>query len=59
MAAVLEGVAGDPGAGGEEWEGLTQGLPQRECYVNVLRKAMSVDTLDECGVYFGTTGGKV
>jgi len=46
-------------AGGEEWEGLTQGLPQRDCYVNVLRGAMSIDTLDECGVYFGTTGGQV
>jgi hypothetical protein len=25
----------------------------------VLRDAMSVDTLDECGVYFGTSGGQV
>jgi hypothetical protein len=25
----------------------------------VLRDAMSVDHLDECGVYFGTTGGQV
>jgi photosystem II stability/assembly factor-like uncharacterized protein len=45
--------------GGEEWEPLTQGLPQRDCYVNVLRDAMAVDALDECGVYFGTTGGQV
>jgi photosystem II stability/assembly factor-like uncharacterized protein len=45
--------------GGREWEALTQGLPQRNCYVNVLRDAMSVDTLDSCGVYFGTTGGQV
>ncbi|MFN2464083.1 MAG: WD40/YVTN/BNR-like repeat-containing protein, partial [Candidatus Dormibacteria bacterium] len=43
--------------GGEEWEPLTNGLPQRDCYVNVLRDAMAVDSLDECGVYFGTTGG--
>ena len=46
-------------AGGNEWEPLTSGLPQQNCYVNVLRDAMAVDSLDECGVYFGTTGGQV
>jgi photosystem II stability/assembly factor-like uncharacterized protein len=46
-------------AGGNEWEALTSGLPQRDCYVNVLRDAMAVDSLDACGVYFGTTGGQV
>jgi hypothetical protein len=45
--------------GGNEWEALTEGLPQKDCYVNVLRDAMSVDSLDPCGVYFGTTGGQV
>ena len=45
--------------GGNEWEPLTEGLPQEHCYVNVLRDAMSVDTLDPCGIYFGTTGGQV
>jgi photosystem II stability/assembly factor-like uncharacterized protein len=45
--------------GGNEWEPLTKGLPQRDCYVNVLRDAMAVDALDSCGVYFGTTGGQV
>jgi photosystem II stability/assembly factor-like uncharacterized protein len=45
--------------GGNEWEPLTKGLPQRDCYVNVLRDAMAVDSLDTCGVYFGTTGGQV
>jgi hypothetical protein len=45
--------------GGNEWEPLTKGLPQENCYVNVLRDAMSVDSLDKCGVYFGTTGGQV
>jgi photosystem II stability/assembly factor-like uncharacterized protein len=45
--------------GGHEWEPLTSGLPQGDCYVNVLRDAMAVDSLDECGVYFGTTGGQV
>jgi BNR/Asp-box repeat len=46
-------------SGGHEWEPLTRGLPQRDCYVNVLRDAMAVDSLDSCGVYFGTTGGQV
>jgi photosystem II stability/assembly factor-like uncharacterized protein len=45
--------------GGHEWEALTKGLPQRDCYVNVLRDAMAVDSLESCGVYFGTTGGQV
>ena len=45
--------------GGNEWEALTKGLPQENCYVNVLRDAMAVDSLDKCGVYFGTTGGQV
>jgi photosystem II stability/assembly factor-like uncharacterized protein len=46
-------------SGGNEWEPLTQGLPQKDCYVNVLRDAMAVDSLDKCGIYFGTTGGQV
>ena len=46
-------------SGGGEWEALTNGLPQRDCYVNVLRDAMAVDNLDSCGIYFGTTGGQV
>jgi photosystem II stability/assembly factor-like uncharacterized protein len=46
-------------SGGNDWEPLTRGLPERDCYVNVLRDAMAVDTLDSCGVYFGTTGGQV
>jgi hypothetical protein len=46
-------------SGGNEWEPLTKGLPQENCYVNVLRDAMSVDSLDSCGIYFGTTGGQV
>ncbi|MGI8963087.1 MAG: WD40/YVTN/BNR-like repeat-containing protein, partial [Thermomicrobiales bacterium] len=46
-------------SGGNEWEALTNGLPQTDCYVNVLRDAMAIDTLQSCGVYFGTTGGQV
>jgi photosystem II stability/assembly factor-like uncharacterized protein len=45
--------------GGGEWEAMTKGLPQKDCYVNVLRDAMAVDALDPCGVYFGTSGGQV
>jgi photosystem II stability/assembly factor-like uncharacterized protein len=45
--------------GGNEWEPLSKGLPQKNCYVNVLRDAMAVDSLDKCGIYFGTTGGQV
>src|SRR3954447_24830917 len=45
--------------GGNEWEALTNGLPQKDCFVNVLRDAMCVDSLDPCGIYFGTTGGQV
>ncbi|HMP83380.1 MAG TPA: exo-alpha-sialidase [Verrucomicrobiota bacterium] len=46
-------------SGGNDWEALTKGLPQKDCYVNVLRDAMAVDQLDDCGIYFGTTGGQV
>ncbi|HEY8447790.1 MAG TPA: hypothetical protein VIL01_11860 [Thermomicrobiales bacterium] len=45
--------------GGNEWEALTNGLPQEHCYVNILRDAMAVDSLESCGIYFGTTGGQV
>ena len=56
LPAHLRGLAG---TGGNEWEALTNGLPQSNCYVNVLRDAMSVDSLDTCGIYFGTSGGQV
>jgi hypothetical protein len=45
--------------GGHDWEPLTHGLPQENCFVNVLRDSMAVDSLDDCGIYFGTTGGQV
>ncbi len=45
--------------GGNDWEPLSKGLPEKDCYVNVLRDAMAVDSLDKCGIYFGTTGGQV
>lgn len=46
-------------SGGHEWDALSDGLPQQDCYVNVLRSAMAVDSLDSCGIYVGTTGGQV
>ena len=46
-------------SGGNTWEALTDGLPQKDCYVNVLRSALAVDTLDSCGLYLGTSGGQV
>jgi hypothetical protein len=46
-------------SGGGDWEPLTNGLPQKDCYVNVLREAMAVDRMDDCGIYFGTTSGEV
>ena len=45
--------------GGDDWEALTNGLPQENCYVNVLRDAMAVDSFESCGIYFGTSGGQV
>jgi hypothetical protein len=38
---------------------IEEGLPQKHRYVNVLRDAMVVDSLDKCDTYFGTTGGQV
>jgi hypothetical protein len=45
--------------GGGEWEPLDRGLPSAPSYVNVLRSALAIDELEECGVYFGTTGGQL
>ena len=45
--------------GGEQWEALTEGLPQEHCYVDVLRDALAVDQHPSCGLYLGTTGGDV
>ncbi len=45
--------------GGNDWEPLSEGLPQKDCFVNILRDAMAVDGLDSCGVYVGTTGGQI
>jgi photosystem II stability/assembly factor-like uncharacterized protein len=44
---------------GGSWEPLTRGLPQKEALECVLRDAMSVDTCNPAGVYFGTRSGVV
>lgn len=46
-------------SGGDQWAPLTHGLPQSDFHQNILRGAMSTDSLDPCGIYFGTTGGQV
>ncbi len=44
---------------GVSWEPLTEGLPQTAAYSNVMRMAMTVDTLESAGVYVGTQGGQI
>jgi photosystem II stability/assembly factor-like uncharacterized protein len=44
--------------GGESWEKLTNGLPER-AYLVVLRQAMTMDNLDKVGVYVGTSTGQI
>ena len=42
-----------------KWRKRAKGLPQKNAHVSVLRHGMTSDTLDPCGVYFGTQGGTV
>lgn len=44
---------------GASWEALTRGLPQRGAFETVLRDALTTDSLDPAGVYFGTRSGKL
>ena len=44
---------------GGSWEPLTRGLPQKGAYETVVRDAMSVDSLEPAGVYFGTRSGQL
>jgi hypothetical protein len=44
---------------GASWEPLASGLPQRGAYETVLRDALTTDSLDPAGVYFGTRSGKL
>jgi photosystem II stability/assembly factor-like uncharacterized protein len=43
--------------GGESWEALREGLPQKDVFFGVLRQAMATDRLEPAGVYFGTGSG--
>jgi photosystem II stability/assembly factor-like uncharacterized protein len=45
--------------GGESWTPETNGLPQEDAYVAVLREAMAIDSLDPAGIYFGTSTGQL
>jgi photosystem II stability/assembly factor-like uncharacterized protein len=45
--------------GGKSWKPLTKGLPQKDAYETVLRDALTADTHDPAGVYFGTRSGKL
>ena len=42
---------------GASWQPLTNGLPQDNAYVSILREGMTADAADPCGVYFGTSSG--
>lgn len=44
---------------GASWEPLTEGLPQKNAYETVLRDAMTADSMDDAGIYFGTRSGKL
>ena len=45
-------------SGGESWKRLSHGLPDR-AHLVALREAMAVDTLDDAGVYVGTSTGQI
>ena len=44
---------------GTSWEPLMRGLPQKQAYETVLRDAMTVDSCDPTGIYFGTRSGQL
>ena len=45
--------------GGQDWEPLTNGLPQKNAYLHSMREGMATDSFDPCGIYIGTTAGQV
>ena len=45
--------------GGQSWQAMRQGLPQKSCFFTVLRQAMAGDDRDPAGIYFGTNSGSV
>ena len=44
---------------GGSWEPLIRGLPQKGAHETVLRDAMTADSYDPVGIYFGTRSGKL
>jgi photosystem II stability/assembly factor-like uncharacterized protein len=44
---------------GSSWQQLSEGLPQRDAYLGVLREGMAIDSYDTPGLYFGTSTGQV
>jgi photosystem II stability/assembly factor-like uncharacterized protein len=56
-----DGVPGVYGTrnGGKTWQRLAAGLPQGQAWWTVKRQAMTADTQDPLGLYFGTTSGEV
>jgi photosystem II stability/assembly factor-like uncharacterized protein/predicted Ser/Thr protein kinase len=44
---------------GASWEALVRGLPQKGAHETVLRDAMTTDSYDPLGIYFGTRSGKL
>jgi serine/threonine protein kinase len=44
---------------GASWEPLSKGLPQKSAYETVLRDAMTADSFDPVGLYFGTRSGQL
>jgi hypothetical protein len=61
MRCVCEGRLRvyETGDGGRTWVPRTEGLPQTNAYVSVLRDALCTDGLDPCGVYLGTSTGQL
>ena len=43
--------------GGNFWDDLRDGLPQKQAYFGVLRQAMATDRMEPAGIYFGTNTG--
>jgi serine/threonine protein kinase len=44
---------------GGSWEPLMRGLPQKRAYETVLRDALTADSCDPVGLYFGTRSGQL
>ena len=45
--------------GGDDWQAMTNGLPQRNAFFHIQRDGMATDELDPCGVYVGTSTGQI